>query len=175
MLLSKRIHVILILIFLLVLFGCKENVTSSDSDPVGILSSYDGCKTFTTASSSGSSSHGNNEECVAYDYDGEGLLVLWHINSGFNCCPAKITADVFVSGNMIYIQEKEQEQGCFCRCLFDVRYEIYNLEPGQYTLEIKGLYVEDADDKLMFSVQLLGSCSGTLCVSRTHYPWNTPN
>jgi len=89
MVLSKRIHLILIIIFLIILFGCKENVTTANLDPIGILSSYEGCKTFATTSSSGSSPHRINEECIAYEYDGEGLLVLKHANSGFNCCPEK--------------------------------------------------------------------------------------
>jgi hypothetical protein len=175
MLLSKRIHFILIIIFLIILFGCKEKVTTPETTAFGILSTYDGCKTFTTTSGLGSSPHEVNEECIEYEYDGERLLVLKHINSGFNCCPGKITADISVSGNMIAIEEKEQEQGCFCRCLFDIRYEIHELQPGEYTIAIKGLYVEDTDEELRFNVNLYGPCSGAFCVSRTHYPWDTPN
>jgi hypothetical protein len=159
----------------LILFGCKENVTTADTNPIGILSSYEGCKTFATTSGSGSSPHGVNEECIEYEYDGEGFLVLKHINSGFNCCPEKISADIFVSGNMIYIEEREEEQGCFCQCLFDVKYEVYDLRPGEYTIEVKGPYVVASDEEMKFNVQLYGSCSGIFCVSRTHYPWNTSN
>jgi hypothetical protein len=119
--------------------------------------------------------HGSNEECIEYAYDGEGFLVLKHINSGFNCCPKKISADIFVSGNRIYIEEREQEQGCFCQCLFDVKYEIYDLKPGEYTIEIKAPYTVASDEEMKFNVQLYGSCSGTFCVSRTHYPWDTQN
>ncbi len=157
------------------LFGCKEKVTTPETTPFGILSTYEGCKTFATTSSSGSSPHGINEECIEYEYDDEGLLVLTHINSGFNCCPEKITADIFVSGNMIYIEEKEKEQGCFCQCLFDVKYEFHDLVSGEYTIEVKGLYTKNTDEELRFTLKLIGPCSGTFCVLRTHYPWNTPN
>jgi hypothetical protein len=175
MLISKRTHFILVILFLLILFGCKENVITAETDPIGILSSYEGCKTFATTSNSGVSARGINEECIEYVYDGEGLLVLKHINSGFNCCPEKISADIYVSGNMIYIEEREQEQGCFCQCLFDVKYEIHDLTPGEYTIEVKGLYVAASDEEMKFNVQLLDSCSGTYCVIRTHYPWNNQN
>jgi len=175
MVLSKRTHFILILIFLLLLFGCKEKVTAPESIAFGILSMYEGCKTFVTTSGSGSSPHGINEECIEYEYDGEGFLILKHINSGFNCCPEKIAADIFVSGNIIYIEERELEQGCFCQCLFDVKYEVRDLEPGEYTIEIKAPYIIAPDEEMKFNVPLYGSCSGTFCVTRTHYPWDNSN
>ncbi|MFC2163803.1 hypothetical protein ACFLT2_02255 [Acidobacteriota bacterium] len=175
MVLSKRTHIILILIFLMILFGCKESVTTTDMNPIGTLSSYEGCKTSASTTGSGSSPHVINEECIAYEYDGEGHLVLKHINSGFNCCPEKINADIFVSGDMIYIEEREEEQGCLCQCLFDVKYEVHDVMPGDYTIEIKGPYIIGSDEELKFRVLLNGSCSGTFCVTRTHYPWNTQN
>ena len=175
MVISKRIYLIFIIIFLMILFGCKKNVTTAEMNPIGILSSYEGCKTFVTMSGSGSNPHGINEECVEYDYDGVGLLVLKHINSGFNCCPEKITADILLSGNMILIEEKEEEQGCFCQCLFDVKYELHDLAPGEYTIEVKGPYLFDSDEEMKFNFRLNGPCSGTFCVSRTHYPWDSPN
>ena len=175
MVLSKRIHFILIIIILFILFGCKEKVTAPETIAFGILSEYEGCKTFAATSGLESSPHGVNEECIDYEYDGQGFLVLKHINSGFNCCPGKITADITVSGNMITIKEKEQEQGCFCRCLFDINYEIHELKPGEYSIVIRGLYIEDSDEELRFNANLIGPCSGSFCVSRTHYPWDTPN
>jgi len=76
---------------------------------------------------------------------------------------------------MISIEEREEEQGCLCQCLFDIKYEIHDLEPGEYTIEVKGPYIIASDEEMKFSVQLYGSCSGTYCVTRSHYPWNTPN
>jgi len=140
--------------------------------PTGLLMNYEGCKTFASASSTESSFHSGNAECFEYQYDGQGQLILKHINSGFNCCPGKIDADISLSGNLIYIEEREQEQGCYCRCLFDVDYQIYDLKPGTYTLELKGPYVDETDERLRFDIELYGPCSGTFCVLRNHYPWS---
>lgn len=172
MVLSKRTHFILILILLFLFFGCREKVTAPESIAFGILSTYEGCKSFVTTSSSGSNTHGINEECIEYEYDGEELLVLKHINSGFNCCPEKIAADIFVTGNMIYIEERELDQGCLCQCLFDVKYEVHDLKPGEYTIAVKAPYTVESDEEMKCNVSLYGSCSGTYCVSRAHYPWD---
>jgi hypothetical protein len=170
---SKRTHLISIIVLLLMFPGCNETVTAPETTPYGKLSMYDGCKTFPAATSSiGASSHPSNVECIEYEYNGEGLLVLEHINSGFNCCPKKITADIVVSGSEIDIKEKEQEQGCFCQCLFDVKYELHELAPGEYKLDVKGPYVEETDEELRLNLSLTGPGSETFCVSRTHYPWS---
>ncbi len=44
-----------------------------------------------------------------------------------------------------------------------------------YTVEIRGPYIQEADEVLRSGVRLRGTSSGTFCVDRTHYPWSTPN
>ena len=171
---NEKTHLASIIVFLILFQGCNDAVTTPETTPISTLSRYEGCKTFADASSSvGSDLHSNNVECIEYEYDNKGLLVLEHINSGFNCCPANITADIVVSGNKINVEEMEQKQGCFCQCLFDVIYEIHELAPGEYRLEVKGLYLVDTDEELRLDVDLTAPCSGTFCVGRTHYPWNS--
>lgn len=170
---SVRTQLALIFVFSIMFHGCSVEVTTPETESISVLTTYEGCKTFPAISSSaGSDPHGSNVECITYEYNDEGLLMLTHINSGFNCCPGKITADIVVLGNKISVEEKEQEQDCFCQCLFDVTYEVHELAPGDYTLEINGLYIDDTNEKLRFDVSLTTPNSGTFCVIRTQYPWN---
>lgn len=171
MMMNAKTLIILIILFLFIFGSCREKVTSPEVQSTGLLMTYEGCKSFAATSGTKSASHSSNAECFEYQYNGQGQLALKHINSGFNCCPEKIDADISLSGGLIYIKEREKAQGCFCRCLFDIDYQINDLKPGTYTIEIKGPYVETTDESLRFDVELYGQCSGTFCVVRTHYPW----
>jgi hypothetical protein len=166
---------ILTMIILFTLAGCKENVATPETQPVGNLTSYEGCKTFATTTGLEGNLQSNTKECIEYAYDGESILSLKHINGGFNCCPGKINTTISVSNNMILIEDREEEQGCFCQCLFDLQYEILELKPGEYTIAVTGPYIQDTDERLLFNVQLYGPSSGTFCVNRTHYPWGIDN
>jgi hypothetical protein len=167
---TKR-RVVLLLILLFVFGGCEENILTPDSQPVGTFVGYEGCKTFTTDSGLDASSYVNTKECIEYEYDGASILRLKHINAGFNCCPGEIDATISVSNNMILIEDREEAQGCFCQCLFDLQYEILELGRGEYTLAITGPYIQDTDERLLFNLRLAGPSSGIFCVNRTHYPW----
>jgi len=159
------------MILLFVIGSCDENTNSPDFQPVGTLSGYEGCKTFTTNSGLEVGSYTSTEECIEYEHDGESRLRMKHINAGFNCCPGKIDTTISISDNRIVIEDREEEQGCFCQCLFDLEYEILGLEQGEYTIVVTGPYIHDIDERLLFHVQLTGPNSGTFCVNRTHYPW----
>ncbi|MGD2295329.1 MAG: hypothetical protein PVF22_05785 [Candidatus Aminicenantes bacterium] len=170
----KFFKALTILTPLLFLFfcSCKKNITTPEIGLFGFLTDIQGCKSFESDARTESDSPNNRVECIQYDYDGEGLLILKHINAGFNCCPGKIEPTISATGNLISIEEKEQEQGCFCRCLFDLTYQFTGVAPGEYTLEVKGPYIKDTDEKLIFNLSLYGPCNGTFCVNRTHYPWD---
>ena len=139
--------------------------------PIGILLDYFGCKEF----QKGTPMDGTppDQDCIEYQYDGTGVLLLKHINAGFNCCPDDILADITIEDNIITIEEDEslESGGCPCLCLFDVYYRISNLPPGEYTIRINGLYLEEGDEILQFTVDLASSPSGIFCVYRDHYPW----
>jgi len=140
--------------------------------PTGTVISYTGCKTFILGSSPDSIPP--DQDCIQYQYDGESVLLIKHINSGFNCCPDDIMADVTIQDNLITIEEEESLEGggCWCLCLFDVDMRINNLEPGEYTISVSGLYLYPEDEPLEFTVDLISSPSGTYCVERDHYPWS---
>jgi len=138
--------------------------------PMGDLTGYEGCKEFLKGSSSDSIPP--DQDCMEYQYDGQGVLLLKHINTGFNCCPDELFADITIEDNVITIVEDEflEGGGCDCICLFDVDYQISNLPPGEYTIKVYGMYLLGADI-LEFTVDLASSPSGTYCVDRDHYPW----
>lgn len=167
--------IIFIVISLFTFGSCAKNAVTPEVQSVGVLTSYEGCKSFAAVTGLEADLHGNAIECIEYEYDGEAVLILKHINAGFNCCPGKIDATISVTKNMIVIEDKEEEQGCFCRCLFDLRYEILDLKPGEYTIAVRGPYIEETDERLIFNVELSGPSSGTFCVNRMHYPWGVEN
>jgi hypothetical protein len=169
--------------------NCDDNVSVSDvvylinflfndgpppcTTPSGSLLDYFGCKPVRTGSSPDSIT--SDQDCLEYQYDGEGTFLLNHINAGFNCCPSNLTADITIQDNVISITEYEHFDTtgpCYCLCLFDVNYQIDNLPPGEYTIEVIELYLEEGDEPLEFTVDLPAfPYSGSYCVTRDHYPW----
>lgn len=171
---AKKIGYYLLIWSLLIFISCKQDEIIIPFHPVGSLVSYHGCKSFaqgSDASSQVSLFHAQNQDCVEYQYYGDGVLELHHINAGFNCCPGKIAARIDMDDNVIVIEESETEQGCFCLCLFDVHYKIEGLMPGKYTIKIIEPYINDQDEKLEFTLNLSRAISGAYCVYRSHYPW----
>jgi len=174
--------VIYLLLVAFVLFGLvvgcekvvdQERKPAPPSPPVGTLIGYGSCKFHKMASVQDSISP--DQDCIEYQYDGENLLLLRHINAAFNCCPESITADVSIEDSVIIIEERHSflnGNACFCNCLYDLDFEIRNLEPGEYTIKVIEILLEPSDEPLEFTVDLpYLSSSGSYCVSRDHYPW----
>ncbi|MGB2696630.1 MAG: carboxypeptidase regulatory-like domain-containing protein [Candidatus Zixiibacteriota bacterium] len=139
--------------------------------PTGSLIDFSGCKTQSMETFS--INIPPDQDCVQYDYDGESVLLIKHINAGFNCCPDEIIAHITAQDNIITIQEDEslESGGCHCLCLFDVDLRITKLKPGEYTIKVLELYLDPNDEPLEFTVDLISSPSGTYCIERDHYPW----
>jgi hypothetical protein len=78
---------------------------------------------------------------------------------------------ITVAKNIIRIEENELEGLCDCDCLFDLDYEIRNLDPGTYVIQVIEPYLEEGDEKLEFEVDLISAPTGAYCVDRSHYPW----
>jgi hypothetical protein len=115
-----------------------------------------------------------DQDCVFWDYDGQSVLQIHHKNTGFNCCPLEQFAELeSISNGVISIAEYENLEGygCFCLCLFNLDYSILRLPPGEYTIRILGMYIEEGTE-LEFPVTLTDTpSSGSHCVTRTNYPW----
>ncbi len=138
-------------------------IEQDKTNPSGKLVNHSDCKEADSDQSS-------SMDCVEYQYDGESELLLKHVNAGFNCCP-EITANIGFSNSTITIDEIEISGLCDCLCLFDLYYEIQNITPGKYTIQISEPYVGPDDEKLTFSVNLTSETTGSYCVERYRYPW----
>jgi hypothetical protein len=172
---SVRAHDIIVpvlLLFLATLFlaGCGKDKTTEpiDSNPSGVLISATGCKDFVAAKVTIDGLP--HTDCMQYQYSADNILLLQHINAGFNCCtdPA---ADITFEDNVITITESESGDYCYCLCLVDLELKITNLPPGEYTIKVVEMYLEEGDELLEFTVDLADSASGSFCVQRDHYPW----
>jgi hypothetical protein len=131
---------------------------------------YGQCKTFQKAASTDSVP--SDQDCIEYQYDGQSVLSIHHINAGFNCCPTELAVVVHLEGNVITIEEVEYGGYCLCLCLFDLDYGIAGLPPGEYTISVIEPYRNPDDEPLEFTVNLSsGSSSDIYCVDRSHYPW----
>jgi hypothetical protein len=154
--------------FMVGIVGCKTS-EEFQADPEGALLQYNGCKQFQSNINVSQILSANTNDCLQYQYNGRSTLTLRHINSGFNCCPGEISANIEVNGDLIIITETEQEQGCLCLCLFDLDYEVINLLPGRYTVRVIEPYV--TDQILEFTLELFSATSGSYCLERNNYPW----
>ena len=133
---------------------------------IGVMTSSVGCKDESLLKSVDS-----DQDCVEYTYEND-ILHLKHVNAGFNCCPV-FKADITIEDNVIMIDEIEIEGVCRCLCLFDLNYIIFNLNAGEYTIKIVEPYVKEDDEPFEFTVDLSSLTSGSHCVTRTYYPWDT--
>jgi hypothetical protein len=143
--------------------------------PGGTLIDFNGCKTFDGGGLGDGAPIPSDQDCIEYEYDGQSVLLIRHVNSAFNCCPTDILTDISIYENLITIAESEYLViPCDCLCLFDVDVKITNLEPGQYTVKVMQLYLDPDDELLEFTIDLSSSpSSGSYCVERDRYPWGT--
>lgn len=143
--------------------------------PIGRLIGSTDCKAHPVANGAESAPAGGtppDQDCLEYEYDGVSILLLKHVNAGFNCCPDSFAAEFHLAGDTIAIGETEWlTHPCMCLCLFDLDYEIVNLPPRHYTIKIKEPYLWEGAQVLEFTVDLSSSPSGNYCVYRDRYPW----
>lgn len=167
---SCLLGVIVCFVLLAGLAGCKK---SEDvlPDPTGVLTQSNGCKQTQNDGGLDHVMEEGTDDCIEYSYDGKSTLILKHINAGFNCCPGEIIAEITFNGNQITIKEDETEHACHCLCLFDLDFEVVNLEPGIYSVRVVELYAEEDDEALEFDLNLRSAASGKFCLKRTYYPW----
>jgi hypothetical protein len=120
-------------------------------------------------------------DCLKWEYDGEGLLEVTHVNAGFNCAPeieATLSLDPrSVPGGpsgTIEIIEHEISDIADCNCLFELEYALSELPPRTYRVEVseEPIYLEEGDAPLEFTLELHSAESDSFCVERDHYPWS---
>ena len=143
--------------------------------PTGGLVDYGTCKksldllSMLTADPDAPSS---SEDCLEYQYEATtGTLRLTHVNAAFNCCPQIIRGEVTIAHSQIAIIESEVGGMCFCLCLYDLNFEIRNLIPGTYTLDVTEPLLPSKDPNLTVTLELASSPTGRICLPRSSYPW----
>jgi len=159
----------IILVFFVLLSACTKEQPRDWQDPEVSLEEVGGCKDFGFKAES---DYPNNTGCLLFEYDGDSILTLTHINAGFNCCPEEFFVNVDFRNDTIYILESERDGLCDCDCLYDLHFTIQHVPPGNYVISVSEPYVRQADDpRLEDHVDLTKAGSGEICVSRSHYPW----
>lgn len=158
---------LIVVIALSVLFACSNEERS----PVSIESTdLSECKSF---SKSGSliAETPDSLSCIEYTFNKtEGILTIKHINAGFNCCPEDIVVTITLKNDSLYIGEQESAGMCNCDCLYDLTYQINNLEAAIYQVIIQEPY-NNENDNISFEINLKTKPSGKICVTRNYYPW----
>lgn len=143
--------------------------------PEGRITDDLGCKSFVQGQETDAIPP--DQECLEYQYDGQSVLTLGHLNSGFNCCPEELLADFAYENGVITITEDEVligGSGCECLCLFNVYYRIWDLPPGDYMIRIIGRYIYYYPP-LQCVIHLEPKpAAGSCWVGRTFGPWGYP-
>ncbi len=164
---------IAILFIAFIIFSCKDNETTANDDdangvPYGIITDTSGCKSFfdTTRNIP------KTNECVKVNYSSQDeILQLIHVNAGFNCCPGVISAEINIEDGVISFFEKQSQAGCRCNCLYDVEYELRNVEPGEYEFIIVGPLTDGESKKSLECKIDISEGTGEFCLERNFYPW----
>lgn len=143
--------------------------TAPCDQAVGTLVSHTDC--LLAQEEAGIGAKTGTQDCIDYQYDGQGTLLLTHRNSGLNCCIDNFAATVVANGGIVSIDETEIPGYCECLCLFDIGYQVINLPPGTYQIVVQEQSLNEEDLPLQFSADLVASPSGSFCVERDHYPW----
>ena len=138
--------------------------------PQGQLTNHSSCKSI--EKSAALDDPRPTEGCLDWSYDGFGTLTIEHLNAGFNCCPV-ILADIEVVGNNIIVNQIDSLDGggCSCLCLFDLTYEITNLQPGIYKISVFEPYLPEGDAPMEVTINLATEPTGRFCLPRSQYPW----
>lgn len=151
---------------MMIISGCdKENTTS------GISGSITGSSDCKSIKSTGLTDIADTLSCVDYLYDSTSReLSVIHINSGFNCCPGKLSCGITTNQDTIFVREYEKKAACDCDCLYDLFISIKGVEPDVYVMKFIEPYA-DGMEELVFTVDLTAEISGSYCVVRKNYPW----
>jgi len=152
-----------------ILFSGCDNQALTGKKLIKITSSS--CKQFTE--SAGTDSIAQDQDCVEFTYLPESkTLKIKHLNAAFNCCPDKVFGEISIDSNIITIVEKEKlTDPCKCNCLYDLDYELTDIEAGNYIIRITEAYLNDVDEKLEATLDLNKSEKAEICKKRTSYPW----
>ena len=154
-----------IIAMILLLWGCDRETLQ----PAIHFNDATDCKGLDTKSTQ---DIGTNQDCIQYDYQ-DNVMIIKHVNAGFNCCPEGFTVDLKVSGDTLIISESENSSLCDCSCLFDLDYTLTDIKKDTWWIKVNEPYLQGSDDQqILFQVNLNKNPAGEKCFERTQYPWN---
>ena len=160
---------------LLLCVGCRNLpvvIPIPEGEPEGYTVSNTGCKII--MSMPFDDQYPSNFDVIKYIYQNN-TLHLKHINTAFNCCPDSVGGYISIDENIIEINEFELGPVCDCICLFDVEYQISNLDEDKINLNVIQLYLGDETKVHNITISLADSTEGIHKIDRgNHYPWIYP-
>lgn len=164
------IEFVFVVFLFLVVFGCTSETENPDNLNLSIkMLNTPECNQLKSAGMQGSTPI--SQSCIDYTFDqAAGKLFINHLNAGFNCCPESLSCSVTYRNDTIIIQEIEKHMGCKCNCLYDLEMELAGIEPGKYQLRLIEPYL-GTQQQLTGTMDLRTQTKGSICVSRTNYPW----
>lgn len=166
---NRKVLLLLFGAIIVLITSCRENEEDSNNFTGKLIAQTD-CKNNTKSAKTA-----DNQSCAEYTFDKQKhLLKIKHINAGFNCCPEKLYAEIWLNNDSIYIQEFEQAALCRCNCLYDLEFEISGVEQKSYYLIFIEPYAKN-QKQLAFDIDLNSSATGKFCVTRKNYPWGLNN
>ena len=171
---ERWINVIIMTVIAIVMIVCVLGcglIDESESDPQVVITSISDCKQppYGKYADSGDSLT-PDRDCIRYRYSAPGVLLIDHYNAGFNCC-TKVDTEYELKGDTITITEVELEAECDCLCLYDLSYQISDIDSISYLIRVIEPYVNDQQEILEFNVDLNGETDGFYYVTRNFYPW----
>ncbi|MDD3643453.1 MAG: hypothetical protein PHQ19_08340 [Candidatus Krumholzibacteria bacterium] len=174
---SRAIHFLMEISAIAILAsGCTTDTVDTAREPLpvsgALVASSPECKTDVVGLGPELPS---DQDCLTWEYDGEGTLRIVHANAGLNCCPGTIRADVEIDGSEIVITPDEGEDGspCRCLCLYDLVYELSGISAEEYTITVVEQYLPEGAAILAVTVDLSLIPEGSYCVERGTYPWGS--
>jgi hypothetical protein len=146
--------------------------SGGSTSPLAYVVSYRGC--VSGAYPPSFDSVPGDLDCVEYQGIGGRTLVLDRLNAAFSLCAGRVRADITLSNDTIAIVEQETPGPCDYQCLYDLRYQIRNLEPRRYTVKIVEPHVRPGDEQIVFGVDLVNAPLNFCGAYRNHDPWYYP-
>lgn len=142
-------------------------------DPVGTIDGYSGCNDVTGTSNFPGPFSADSSCVVVYTMPAAGSMLIFHINTAYNCCIEALDADFEFNEGLVTITGHEYPPGglCDCVCLYDVTYSIGNLHHEIYTIRFVEPYLPPDQERLEITVDMSQEGCWTNCVVRKGYPW----
>lgn len=113
----------------------------------------------------------DNETCVEWTYE-DGRLHFTHQNAALNCEPEP-ELRIDVEDQIILVSEEEKSCTGKRLCLTNMEGTLDDLPIEVYTLVFDEPFRDPNDAKLKGAIDLRSQTSGSFCVERTRYPWES--